>query len=160
MCSSDLFANGFEGQAVVEANNVEGAERLTNQADLNDAVVSAVENSEVLSDLVDVTVVDGALQFTSKIDGDSIDVMIDVGASDWNDNDVETLQSEYQAAFSDSSLGLSGGVSEISLTAAQELTDGTPATTAQSNSVSLSGGEDTVVLSSATGSVEIGRAHV
>lgn len=150
---AEAFANGFEGQAVVEANNVEGAERLTNQADLNDAVVSAVENSEVLSDLVDVTVVDGALQFTSKIDGNSINVMIDVGASDWNDNDVETLQSEYQAAFSDSSLDLSGGVTAVSQVA-QDLAGGSDATTAQSNSVSLSGGEDTVVLSSAAGSVD------
>lgn len=151
---AEALVNGFEGTAKVAANNVDGASRLTNQDDLNDAVIKAVADSSVLSDLVEVEVnSDGELQFTSKIDGDNISVEIGVGKSNWSTNDLNTLESEYQAANNDSGLTFDS-MDKISATGVNldgGADSGSASGLSNDNVVHLSGGEDTIVLSTSGG---------
>lgn len=145
-----VTVNGIDATAVVAANNVPNAQYLTNQADLNAAIISAVEGSEALSDLVEVEVVNGELQFTSKIDGanNTVDVGLNSSAdADLSDQENNTLEGEYQAANSDSDLTI-GTQSEV--TATGNFANGTDSTAANNNVVRLAAGEDTVVLSTSS----------
>lgn len=143
-----VTVNGIDATAVVAANNVPNAQYLTNRADLNDAIISAVEGSEALSDLVEVEVVNGELQFTSKIDGANNTVEVGLNSSadaDWSTQETEALESEYQAANSDSDLtiGTPGAIDSGEVA----LAGGVDSDAINTNTVRLGAGEDTIVLS-------------
>ncbi|MDZ7664846.1 MAG: hypothetical protein U5K27_05875 [Desulfotignum sp.] len=140
------FTDGFEAEAVIGAANFD---RLTTKADLIAAIQAAVENSNVLSSLVDVD--DNGI-ITSKIDGDNISVEIHIGDSDWTTKDVATLQSEYRAVQGDSTLEVADDYAEIS--SAQVLAGGSDSEAVNSNTVTLSAGVDTVVLSTQVDAVD------
>lgn len=162
---AEAFNSGFEGQADVQASGENS--RLTTKQDLNNAVIEAVENSEVLSDLVAVSVdSNGELVFNSRIDGDNITVDISVGESDWSDNDVSTLQDEYRAAMGDSELEINDAYGAVN-TGAQLLEDGADSNAENDNTVILGAGVDTVVLSTSAGASDtividkaFGTSHV
>lgn len=135
------YTDGFEATATIRSESLEGYTYLTNQADLDAAIQEAIQNSDVLSQLVSY---EGGV-FTSLIDGNDNQVEVTVSATDWTTAQQAAIENEFQEYVDYSDANVESSYAEYKVVA--DLLGGTDSVDSTDNTAIIAAGNDVVALS-------------
>lgn len=117
--------DGFESEAVTIDNLINGNDHFGTQADINAAILEAINEDEVLSKLLEASIgANNTLVVESLTSGDfeDIDLRVDIEQADYDDDDDwDDVQAEAREIFQDSDIDISSLVDANTNTPAADL---------------------------------------